>query len=282
MLMRRPFERFALLFGVVSVTLLSVAVMTGAASGTTVIGQTVVPDHLTGAVGNIVFNSSVASANAYVVPTGTWTLTSWSAHGGTVGGPAALRVLRPAGGSYVVVGASPMEDLVPGIVNTYPVSIAVTGGDILGIAGGTPSGGGSSADLGAFTNDTGDTWVIVNDGAVGSTVPVLDSGDSYLFNISATLEQATPAAPTHRGGYCSVAGNINADTGKPIAPGTFLNLSQEQVVAKDPHYLGVLPANYLQGLGITCDVLPGYVKTDQTVGYRGAGDPGGYIYYKKS
>jgi len=84
-----------------------------------------------------------------------------------------------------------------------------------------------------------------------------------------------------RGGYCSVKGNTNPFTGAAIPPGTFLDLTGGQA-ASDTHYTGAVPANYLQGLGITCDVLPGYVKTGETVGYFGSGDPGMYIYYKKA
>jgi len=84
-----------------------------------------------------------------------------------------------------------------------------------------------------------------------------------------------------RGGYCSVKGNTNPFTGAAIPPGTFLDLTGGQVV-NDSHYTGAVPANYLQGLGITCDVLPGYAPTGQTVGYFGPGDPGMYIYYKKA
>ena len=43
-----------------------------------------------------------------------------------------------------------------------------------------------------------------------------------------------------------------------------------------------MPANFLQGLGISCDVPPGYVRTDEKVGYLGHGDSGIYTYYKKA
>jgi hypothetical protein len=50
----------------------------------------------------------------------------------------------------------------------------------------------------------------------------------------------------------------------------------------DSHYAGAVQANYLQGMGITCDHPAGYTQTGQSVGYAGPGDPGGYPYYSKT
>ncbi len=58
-----------------------------------------------------------------------------------------------------------------------------------------------------------------------------------------------------RVGYCAAAGNTNPFTGAPIAPGTFLDLLQDQP-ATDGHYTGATPAIFVQGIGITCDVPP--------------------------
>ena len=114
------------------------------------------------------------------------------------------------------------------------------------------------------------TWKLyIEDGCGG------DSGE--LASWSLTL--GADVGP--RGGYCSVAGNTNWLTGKAIVPGTFLDLMAGQVDV-DPHYKGAVPSNFLQGLGISCDVPPGYVKTGEKVGYFGSGDPGQYTYYRKA
>ena len=105
-----------------------------------------------------------------------------------------------------------------------------------------------------------------------------DTGDLASWSLHLTT---TAGESGQRSGYCAVAGNTYAFTGAAIPPGTFLNLAGGQPDT-DPHYTGALPANYLQGLGISCDVPAGYVKTDELVGYFGSGDPGGYIYYKKA
>ena len=105
--------------------------------------------------------------------------------------------------------------------------------------------------------------------------------------ITVSYQIASPVIPSqvvpprvNRAGYCSVAGN-KTPAGTPIAPGTFLNLAVGQNLT-DANYAGAVPANYLQGLGISCDRPPGYVATAETVGYAGKGDPGSYPYYAKS
>jgi hypothetical protein len=69
----------------------------------------------------------------------------------------------------------------------------------------------------------------------------------------------TEPPPPGRGGYCSVAGNTFPD-GTTIPPGTFLNLEIGQPDT-DPFYAGAYPANYIEGIGLTCDPPPaGYVQ----------------------
>jgi hypothetical protein len=91
---------------------------------------------------------------------------------------------------------------------------------------------------------------------------------------------ATGGTQINRLGYCSVAGNTNANTGTAIAAGTFLNLAAGQP-STDSHYTGATPARYFQGKGINCDAPAGYTLTNQTVGYGGPGDAGSYPYYTK-
>ncbi len=68
----------------------------------------------------------------------------------------------------------------------------------------------------------------------------------------------TTATVTHSGpdryGYCSVAGNTDA-SGKPLAPGTFLNLYMAQPDT-DKHYTGATPGYWVQGAGATCTLSP--------------------------
>jgi hypothetical protein len=96
----------------------------------------------------------------------------------------------------------------------------------------------------------------------------------------ATYMAATTPLGGSRSGYCSAAGNTWAD-GSRIPVGTFLNLIDGQNSA-DASFAGATPAFYLEGLGISCDVPPGYAATRETVGYDGLGDPGTYLYYAKT
>jgi hypothetical protein len=60
-------------------------------------------------------------------------------------------------------------------------------------------------------------------------------------------------------GYCSVAGNTLPD-GTKLPPNTFIPLNPGQP-DYDDHYTGAVPANYIEGVGITCDAPPaGFVR----------------------
>lgn len=93
------------------------------------------------------------------------------------------------------------------------------------------------------------------------------------------LAQAQQQAP-NREGYCSAPGNTRSD-GTAITPGTFVDLVEGQADT-DSHYQGALPANYLQGVGITCGLMAGYTPTNTFVGGGGPGTIGPYPYYSKS
>jgi hypothetical protein len=80
-----------------------------------------------------------------------------------------------------------------------------------------------------------------------------------------------------RGAYCTIAGDTT-DSGAPLAPGMFVNLDDGQVNG-DPHYAGATPANFVNGVGLTCAPPPagytrqGYATADMNV------DAGMYPYY---
>ncbi len=103
------------------------------------------------------------------------------------------------------------------------------------------------------------------------------SSEDYVF---ATYVEApstpTPTAAT-RGAYCTVADNTT-DGGLPLLPGTFVNLDDGQA-SSDPHYAGAEPANFVQGVGLTCAAPPtgytrhGYATADMNV------DANTYPYY---
>ena len=133
------------------------------------------------------------------------------------------------------------------------------------------------SSMGALNGPASGTWKLYIEDGCGADSGTLDSWSLSLDTAAAV------SARTNRGGYCSVAGNTRPYTGAAIPPGTFLNLNlTANQVNADSHYKGAVPANFLQGLGISCDVPPGYVRTEEKVGYLGHGDSGIYTYYKKA
>lgn len=172
-----------------------------------------------------------------------------------------------------------------GLPRTMTVEVLnASGSSVLGaVYSDTPPNNGDtgwvshSVDLSAYTGQAVEIAFI-------ETIPQDFTGPAGfgIDNIE-LLATPTPAPAAAVGnsehvGYCSAAGDIDADTGQPIQPGTFLVLDGGQP-AVDPSYTGATPAVYLQGLGIACGVPAGYAATSQTVGYGGPGDPGIYPYY---
>ena len=77
---------------------------------------------------------TVSSGNSFVVP-GPGVITSWSHNAGDgTGMTLTFKVFRHFGGAlYSAVGHSGPFPLLPSVVNTFPTSIAVSGGDIIGL-----------------------------------------------------------------------------------------------------------------------------------------------------
>ena len=80
----------------------------GEASGATItVGQNVSANEQCGS-GAILFQTAVSSGASYTVPSGNWTITSWSADGNVWGGQGSLVLIRPTAipGSFDVVATS--------------------------------------------------------------------------------------------------------------------------------------------------------------------------------
>jgi len=84
-----------------------------------------------------VFQGSTALGQpSYVVPHGNWTITSWRAQGGgTAAGHAKLRIYRPTNvaGQFKLLAESALMTIPKNGHPSFTVSIAVRGGDLLGI-----------------------------------------------------------------------------------------------------------------------------------------------------
>jgi hypothetical protein len=123
------------------------------------------------------------------------------------------------------------------------------------------SAGSGSGGWGAFIDDGGypDTFAEWSNSTAPTALTDAWDGtagwaDAWDIAFTAVFGSATPDVVPDRAGYCSVAGDTWPD-GSAIVPGTFLDLVSGQV-SDDGHYAGAVPANYLEGVGITCDALP--------------------------
>ncbi len=131
---------------------------------------------------------TTSSGTSYVVPAtggiGAWTVISWS-HPAAANASQTLtmKVFRPLGGTtYLAVGHD-SRPLTAGVVNTFPTSLAVKAGDVLGLYTNTDNVGClfSGAPGNHFFSHTGD----LADGASASFFPAMSPGRP---NISAVLD----------------------------------------------------------------------------------------------
>src|SRR4051812_30853792 len=96
------------------------------AHAATQIGQTHEPTEC-GDSGYTVLQTAVASGDGYAVPAGGGVLTSWSVLGNYDATAAvALRVYRPAGADWQLVGESSPQTLERYVLNTFPARVAVS------------------------------------------------------------------------------------------------------------------------------------------------------------
>jgi hypothetical protein len=102
-------------------------------AGSTTIGQLFAPtDGCSGPT--TVLQTSVAAGTPYVVPA-PGVITSWSFQDGSSITPGLkLKVARLTPGGYAITAEAVAGQQIPGEVNTYPASIAVNAGEIIGTA----------------------------------------------------------------------------------------------------------------------------------------------------
>ena len=139
-----------------------------------------------------------AASPSYVVPPGgPWTVTSWSAHGGSMPDTARLRILRPtaAAGQFQLVAESSDVAVAAVAAPVTPVSIPVLPGDriALGTFGGGDMPGAypalSAADRRSFV--IGGPFVVGHTTGPGGTFPY-GTDAALRVNVSATLTAPDP------------------------------------------------------------------------------------------
>lgn len=134
----------------------------------------------------------------------------------------------------------------------------------------SPSSGFSYSGATTLAVAVGDTYGFTMRGSNDDSNSQLNGTLTATVTESPDPDPVVDPAQPQRGGYCAVAGNVDPDTGQPIAPGTFLNLEEGQP-SSDPDYAGATPAIEIAGEGITCNPPP--------TGYVEDGSQDGYAYY---
>ncbi len=202
----------------------------GAGAQQIVVGQTAPPTSppitCNEAFSFVEFQSTTAGGNSYVFPS-SGLVTSWSVMGGSVGtGSFGVKILRPViGNSFKIIGGEVGFSLLPGIVNTYPLSVQVEAGDILGI-----QYYGDPAPCVFLTGLSGDRIRFDERIAMTNSAVTFDPKNTYSeyrTNISATL-LPSPAVSS----FSPVKGSIKGD--KVVIYGS--NFAEVRSVKFGEHY----------------------------------------------
>ena len=129
---------------------------------------------------------TVNSGNAYIVPAGVGAITSWSTEADSDAGQMlTMKVFRKIGdpATYEVVGHDGPNPLNSGVLNTFPTSVAVMPGDVLGLH--VPSPGFQSCRFSA----PGDTYLFKGGNLADGQSDVFAPGIlNFRLNVSAVVE----------------------------------------------------------------------------------------------
>lgn len=228
------------------------------------------------------FQTAVSSGASYAVPAPGGVITSWSTNAGPgAGQKLELKVFRPIGpGAYTVVGHDIARALVPSTLNTFPVSIPVQAGDVVGthvfgnvgLETSTPTA--CLFETGSVLDKFG--WKQGN-AATGASFGQENEGSELRLNISATV--LPPPALTS---LLTVRGSIKGGTpviitGANLAevrgvsfgttPASFVVNSETQLTAVAP------PSATLSKVPVTVTTAAGTATSLSTFAYEGCAVP---------
>ncbi len=214
---------------------------------------------------------AVASGASYVVPSA-GVLTSWSSRT-AASGALGLVVYRPLAGSYLVAAVDGPRLLGPNSLSTFPISIPVVAGDLIGTV--LPPGGSSEC---LFKGIPGDEIMYQSGNAsVGGTVSMTDTEPALRVNVSATLlppptiASISPANASIKGGSATILGANFAGVSAVSfgsAPATSFTVDSEgQITAIAP------ASKKLAKVPVTVTTIAGVATSAQTFAYEGCKVP---------
>jgi hypothetical protein len=219
------------------------------------------------------FQTGVSSGTSYAAPSA-GVITSWSINEGPASGSLGFKVFRPLGGdAYLVVGHDGPRPLTPNTLNTFPVSIPVQAGDILGLA--VPANSPSNCVF--YTTQSSDKIGYIKGLAPdGATVTQESSFDESRLNISAvllpppTIAAISPAAGSVAGASVVISGaNFASVTGVSFGavPAVFAVNSEGQITATAP------VSKTLTSVPVTVSTVAGTATAPQAFTYEGCRVP---------
>ena len=221
---------------------------------------------------------AVASGASYAVPAPGGVITSWSTRAGAGAGQSyEMKVFRPTGpGSYLVVAHDGPRPLAPSVLNTFPVSIPIQAGDVVGIQYlgllSTPTA--CFFETGNVLDRAG--WREGNT-PDGGAFSLEEENTAYRLNVSATVLPppvltgiATPGG-TVKGGTPVIIGGANLAEVRAVSfgatPATFTVNSETQITAVAP------PSKTLAKVPVTVTTVAGTATSASTFSYEGCKVP---------
>jgi hypothetical protein len=223
---------------------------------------------------------TVASGNSYVVPA-SGVITSWSTNAAEGEGQhMGFKVYRPAGpGAFTIVAHDGPQPLVPSVLNTFPVSIPVLAGDVIGIYDPPTS---TIHDACSFlTAEGGDElWYQVGNLPDGSTFAPTESHaeNGFRINVAATLLPApsitaiSPASGPVAGGTSVTVTGANFAQVQSVSFGTAAAKSFK--IASEGQITAVAPASKsLAKVPVTVTTIAGTGTSPSTFAYKGCKVP---------
>lgn len=223
----------------------------------------------------------IASGTSYVVPAPGGVITSWSTNAAAGEGQSmSFKVFRPTGvNTFTVVAHDGPRPLAPSVLNTFPVSISVQAGDVIGITN-PPTG--TIKDACSFsTGDTGDELLYhvgnLPDG--GTFAPgVSEHENSLRMNVSATLVQPpsitaiSPASGSVAGGTSVAISGTNFAEVKSVSFGKAAAKSFK--VTSEGQIKAVAPASKkLSKVSVSVTTVAGTATSTKTFAYKGCKVP---------
>jgi hypothetical protein len=221
------------------------------------------------------FQVAVAGGPSYAIPTA-GVLTSWSVNEGPGTGSLTLKVFRPIGpGLYQIVGHDGPRPLTPNTLNTFPVSIPVAAGDVVGLS----VLAGEATNCAFETGLEGDVVGYAKGSAGdGATIAEENSFKESRLNISATLlppPAITAISPTK--------GSVKGGTSVAVTGGNFASVTavafgstpaKSFTVDSEGQITAIAPASKtLSKVPVTVTTIAGTATSSQTFVYQGCKVP---------